>query len=329
MLEVPTTPKRVVVIQYRWCIQSYTRDLIYYLSDHGYLVTLFIDKASLEHGVINSEKLRNSNVDIIELCDQSSQNVTLWDRLKSRAKREVLARLSNPLSLLDGSDFEFVSLWMQTHRDETIAIIGIEKLGLIFAGAIADKYSVPYIYYSLELYFRELSDASIFQQQVAFECMYHKGAIATLIQDEFRGEALFKHNIVSSQPKIFIPIGVPTLPKAESSSYWHRKFDLPEDSRIFLYFGTLALRPRCLDALIDAWAGCPAAYVLVLHGVGDPAEIREFCEQRRLRNVFVSADVVPEEQIRELVASADVGICIYKNTTVNERLTAFSSHIEL
>jgi hypothetical protein len=326
MLDVaPNKRTRIAVIQYRWDVQSYTRDLIKYLANQGYRITFFVDKTSLRCGLINADTLRRPNVEVIELSERRSPKTQLWRRIWARVEREVLARLHSPLWLIDCSDLNKVTQWVTAHKGETLSIIGIEKAGLIFSGIVARKSGIPYIYYSLELFFKDRSKYWYFQHQLGLESRYHRRACATIVQDKLRGDALFFHNRVKRQSQIYIPIGVPSLQKLPSTHYWHRKFSLPVTSKVFLYFGHLSCSLRSLDKLVDAWVGCPQDYVLVLHGNGESTEIKTFCEQRRLPNVFVSTELVREEQLRELISSADVGMCVYKNTNANDRLTAFSS----
>lgn len=326
MLDPKTSEKkRIVIIQYHWGVQSYTRDLIRYLADQGYFVTFFIDKELLRKGVINTDTLRTPNVEVIELSEICPPAALLWTRIKAKAKREVLARLNNPLWLIDRADLDKVTRWVTAHKAKIVSIIGIEKRGFIFSGVVGRKFGIPYIYYSLELYFADWSKHWLHQRQLDLERKYHQSAAATIVQDDLRGAALYAHNQIGAQPKIFIPVGVTSLPKMPSTYYWHRKFELPEGSKIFLYFGDLTMWLRGLDNLVDAWASCPQEYVLVLHGTGDTREINAFCKQRQLPHVFISTELAPEGQIRELVSSAEVGLCIYKNTDPNNRLTAFSS----
>jgi glycosyltransferase involved in cell wall biosynthesis len=201
-------------------------------------------------------------------------------------------------------------------------------LALFFSGSIGNRIGIPYIYYSLELIFRDENPYRYYQQKLKQERRYHRGAIATIVQDEFRAKALYAHNTVDSQPQIFVPIGMPTLLKMSSTHHWHRKYGLPGTSRIFLYFGNLNNEWRGLDKLVNAWAQCPHDFVLILHGNGDATEIKAYCEKHRLPHVTVSTDLVPEAMVRELICSADVGLCIYKNNptakppALLERLTA-------
>jgi len=40
---------------------------------------------------------------------------------------------------------------------------------------------------------------------------------------------------------------------------------------------------------------------------------------------LLSTELVPDSQVPEIVASATIGICLYRDTCANDRLTAFSS----
>ena len=317
--------KRIAVFQYGWGVQGYTRDLIDDLARRGYLVTFFVDKASLNSGLIDLNTLSSPNIEVVELLGPIQPPSGLLKRLATRLHREMHRKLGSVHLLIHWWDFAIVLEWARRCRSETVAFIGIEKLGLIFAGAVGQSVDVPYIYYSLELFLGTPDDNWFFRATLRFEAHYHRQARATIIQDNDRADVLLTHNGVARQPLILIPIGLPTQTPRRSSEYWHKKFSLSSDHRVFLYFGLLSLSYRQLDKLVDAWRHCPKQFVLVLHGNGNPANILAYCQSQTLSKVFVSTDLVSEAQIPDLISSCEAGLCVYGGPTINDRLTAFSS----
>lgn len=316
---------RIAVFQYGWMVQSYTRDLIENLAREGYLVTFFVDKKSLNSGLINLATLDIPNVEIIELSGPVNTPDGLFLRVWSRFSRLIQFRLHSIYFVINKCDYETVLGWVEVNKSEIKAFIGIEKLGLIIAGKIGQFKKIPCIYYSLELFLSDRDWGWLYRAKLHLEAKYHKKASATIIQDDLRANALFAHNGVILQERILIPVGLQTLPLSEPSWYWHEKYLLPTSHKIFLYFGDLTMSLRGLDRLVRAWKFCPKEYVLILHGNGDSASLKAYCDKEGMSNVIVSTQVVPENQIPNLIESSDVGLCIYGNDLINDRLTAFSS----
>jgi hypothetical protein len=134
MLDAASSKNRriVVIIQYDWCVQGYTRDLTHYLANEGYSVTFFVDKTSMQYGLIDTDTFQKRNIDMIELSERKAGATALWQRAKNRGRRELLIHLNNPLWLFEHDDFEQVAEWVRAHKHEVLCLIGIEKLGLIF-----------------------------------------------------------------------------------------------------------------------------------------------------------------------------------------------------
>lgn len=65
--------------------------------------------------------------------------------------------------------------------------------------------------------------------------------------------------------------------------------------------------------------------MLVLHGWGTSATIKEVKALDRREKVKMSIEMVPSGRLQEVVASADIGLAFYSPTINNDRMTAFSS----
>ena len=69
----------------------------------------------------------------------------------------------------------------------------------------------------------------------------------------------------------------------------------------------------------------PEEWVLVFHGWGNPVVINKIKRLDYNKKVFLSLNMVPSDQIKEIIASADVGLVLYSSEVLNDKLTAFSS----
>jgi hypothetical protein len=325
MIHNASKKKRIVIIQYGWTVQSYTRDIVIDLSDDGYIVTFFVDTNSLHGGLVDVSTFKRPGVEVVELNGPMHSQGRLLKRAVTRLRREALARLGSVLWFIDFADYAKITSWFSAQRPEVTALIGIEKQGFIFAGAVGSRYNIPYIYHSLELFFRDRNYGWHYQARLKHERQYHKHAAATIVQDNLRADALFAHNGIRDQKRILMPVGLPSVPPMCSTRYWHARFGLSDRQKVLLYFGDLTCSIRPHDKLLEAWSLCPPEYALVFHGNGDATRLLALCAEHRLLNVFVSTTLVPEKQIRDLIVSSDIGLCLYDNGCINERLTAFSS----
>ncbi|NBX36591.1 MAG: glycosyltransferase [Planctomycetes bacterium] len=98
--------------------------------------------------------------------------------------------------------------------------------------------------------------------------------------------------------------------------YFHRRFGIANDRKVFVYLGILA-QGRGIPLLLEAFGrqGCEADLVFIgygdLIGVGDAA--------RRLPNVHLHP-AVPHDQVVSIVRTADYGICLIEDVSLSDRL---------
>ena len=210
-------------------------------------------------------------------------------------------------------------------------LIGVEKLGLLWAGVIAQRVQAPLIYDSLELYTDEFQRVER-PRSVAFrrlrlaERRSHRKAVATIVQDPERARVLLADNGVPlSQATVFhVPVSVVGPVYSGTSRFLHNMLDLPTTQHIVLSFGQIHAERSALD-LARAAQDFPDDWTLVMHGWG-PAAIMERVRALDTRGkVRLSLDLVSSDMIPALIASADVGLSLYASRTSNDRLTAFAS----
>jgi glycosyltransferase involved in cell wall biosynthesis len=202
--------------------------------------------------------------------------------------------------------------------------IGIEKQGLIWSGLLGEKFNIPTIYYSLELY---INDHPMLEYQGHLrntEKYFHNKSLATIIQDEFRKKALFEANEVNNDA-IYLPVSVPGPSIKKKSFFLYEKFNIPKDKKIALFFGGMAPQRYC-EEIIQAAQKLHDDVVVVFHGFEMTDGYIKFLKTVDVNNkIIFSLDKLPEEELTDLLCSADIGFAIYSNDNVNDRYTAFSS----
>ncbi len=315
---------RIAIFQYQWLLQSYSRDFALALAAHGYVVDFFVDHLSTSVGYIDLNNFSAANLSVH--VTERPGRWPLLRRIVSKAARVLRKAAGMTPTIVNRRSLKEAEAHVAAHKDEYLAFVGIEKRGLIWAGLMGERFNVPWLYYSLELHF--VGDGSYgdgLGHVFPVERRYYRGARATIIQDEQRADVLMRLNGRTDQDMIYMPVSMPGAARRERARHWHRKYGLGPDAKVLLYFGTLCLDSRHLDRACEALGqDAPGDFDIatVFHGRG-----KQFLPQEEggRKRVFLSSELVPESGIAALVASADIGLSLYDNDSVNNRLTAFSS----
>jgi len=110
----------------------------------------------------------------------------------------------------------------------------------------------------------------------------------------------------------------------EKSNFLRTRCNIDPNKKILLYFGFLHER-RLVTQLVRIANCLEDDIVLVLHGWGRDKYLRYLRSIADKNKVIFSLGFVPEDEIRKVISSADIGIATYTTTNSNERLIAFSS----
>ena len=102
---------------------------------------------------------------------------------------------------------------------------------------------------------------------------------------------------------------------SESGRYFHRKYDIPADRRVFVYLGILA-PGRGIETIVTAFADSGVQAHVVFIGFGPlESEIREY--SRKFGNVHLH-EPVTHNQVVPLVRNADFGLCLIENVSLSD-----------
>jgi glycosyltransferase involved in cell wall biosynthesis len=216
---------------------------------------------------------------------------------------------------LRGSKFirYIYSAFSMINRRKYHCLIGIDQNGLIVANIIGQLFSIPVIYYSLELFYWK--DALSWKSRLKkrLEILGHRQTIATIIQDTVRGETLEKENRISKAKLIFVPNSfINESYHRTECNYLQRRFVIPKDKRVILMAGGIGdwTMSKKLAQVTHDW---PEEWVLIIHGEGKKDyldELRPLCDGK---HVILSDKMVPYTELDELIGSADIGLALYEN----------------
>lgn len=203
--------------------------------------------------------------------------------------------------------------------------IGTEPEGLIAAGMMGHKQGVPVIYYNLELHLSSESHTIMQKVVKKYEKMFNKSAVFTITQDEERAILLAKDNEIPMLDILAVPVCADG-PKFDKKTDWLRKkFNLSEHDKVMLYAGFISDWAMC-EELAKAAISWPENRILILHshGYNDHGYIQRI-KKYEGKKVKISLEPVSYEDLPSLLASADIGIALYKNLGKNFTLVGSAS----
>jgi hypothetical protein len=193
-------------------------------------------------------------------------------------------------------------------------IVGVDSPGLIRGCKYAKRFKVPLVYLSFEIFFRdELSDDTEIEEKER-ESVTSQFADLVIIQDPRRAHLLATENGLSLDKFEYLPVSPGGSEKFGKSNYLRKRFNLPEKQTIVLQSGSFA-EWTCAGELLDSIPDWPKDFVVVIHSrykLGETNRYVEAIQQARLPNVVLSTEPLPAGEYEQLVASADIGLVLYK-----------------
>lgn len=335
----PSEKRRIGIFQSNWPLQSQTANCAFMLARAGYEVDLFLHNVPQYFDIQSSPEFQtNPNINF-HICGNREDDLHFpfplhSNKIFQKKLHALMARLFLRVII--------TMRWKQTVINDIVLkqsadfiegknfrlFIGIEKKGLLWAGNMGDRFNCPYIYYSLELYTKDHPDAirTYLDRQIKKEeAVYHKKAAATIIQDADRASVLFEDNGVPTDGLTFyVPVSLLGAARQKRSSFFNYKYNLPQTQKIILQFGLFYNR-RFSAELIDVARQFACDWTLVLHGYSLSESYQHLIENKRHDKFIFSNELVPSEQIIDVISSADIGLVFYTAETDNDLLTAFAS----
>jgi glycosyltransferase involved in cell wall biosynthesis len=207
------------------------------------------------------------------------------------------------------------------------ALIGIEKGGLAWAGAVARIHRSPLIYFNLELYTRDHWFYSGYwnKRLKAAEEKYHKCCWATIVQNDERGRVLLDDNRIPTDMKmLYLPVSRCGGPITSKHRWLQERLGLDDSQIIILSHGMISEARYSLE-LARIARSFPQDWTLVLHGFGSDSEIQKIRQLEKRERVRLSLRLADRSEEHQVVSSAKVSLVFYQKRYFNDRLTGFSS----
>jgi len=325
--------RNIAIFQADHGLQVHTTNIANGLINAGYHVDIFLYNCAFKY-----EEVANCRANIIDFSSEHrywNQHATIISKLFEAAHYFILKPLMfNPTRLfyrkVVDKSFKIIA------EKKYAFLIGIEKLGMIWAGLVSKRYKIPYMYYSLELYpdsnafsvsngMQDILKSLRFLLIRHWERKFHKQAAATIVQDRFRAAELMKMNGVGQTKNLLMPITVAGVPFTTKYNYFRQTLEIPDNMKIALQFGVIG-QNRLAEEVALAGQSFPDDWVIVFHGpVGSERTIQRIRRIDKKKKVFISTRLIQSEKIDELISSADIGLCFYGKKRVNDYHTGFSS----
>ena len=223
-----------------------------------------------------------------------------------------------------GWRWHYLTRWLpdlvvKCRHEQYGCLIGIDPWGLLLASLAGQLARITVVYFSLEIMVWHALRSPYHRALKWLERQANRLAVFTIIQDWDRAALLMRENHI---PKHLIEI-LPNAPrgeaKVERSDYLRHALGIAAGRPIALYFGgsvhpaakSLELAQNALEWDSDIALVFHTRY----HLTGDYAAACR--KQIDGRHTYLSDEPIANEQLRNLVASADIGIAFYPTTVSN------------
>ena len=308
---------RIALFNYWWPYLVYTRDILDSFLDKGHEVHLF----TFETWYSSTPKPRRRpgfyHHELSFTGDMEDEISKLaWLYLKSQGRDRVSRDDPDFLSGKLAASLPLMAKFAVTAAPDVSLGIGLDKGGLLWAGAWHKKTKKPYVHYSTELL---SADSEIYRwpklgAMLPLESEAHAGAAATIVQDTDRGNYLAHYDKAVSGHVFYFPVSV----KAPKKTYGISRRPL------CVSFGTIEGR---LDEqqILSIHRTLPDAYEMLFHMNNTQDFLHGLKARYGMPNIHVSTDTLNDTQIEALLAQARLALCWYHPHDMNNALTAFSS----
>jgi hypothetical protein len=193
-------------------------------------------------------------------------------------------------------------------------IVGVDSDGIVEGHRYAQRFGLPLAYLSFEIFFWDELGSPYERRRKARESEASRAANPVIIQDAQRAQLLAAENDLEMPRFAYLPVSPTGVSPTGSSDFLRTRFEIPEAQTIVLHSGGFGDETYAQE-LLESAAAWPADFVLVIHTKYRPGQRDPYVELVRdadLPNVILSTEPLPAEEYESMVASADLGLVLYK-----------------
>ena len=232
-------------------------------------------------------------------------------------------RLPPTFSFWKGSIRKTLGNWLRCVQQKKIdrafamdaydLIIGVDSAGVIKSWKYAKRFNLPLVYLSFEIFFwNELkTEAQIEEKKL--ECIASKNSDLIIIQDMLRAKLLAAENDLPMGKFEYLPVSPAETSIFKNTNYLRKRYKISPHTTIALHSGAFADWTYAgeLIANVKTW---PKDFVLVIHAKQRPSSSDMYVRAIHQSNlpIILSIDPLPMREYEQLLASADIGLVLYK-----------------
>lgn len=221
--------------------------------------------------------------------------------------------------------FSFRLFFMHMNNDNTL-IIATDIPSLITALLLHRRLNSKYVYFVREMFLSQDNKDIVDKLLKFLERKANKDALFTVEFDWTRANLVRLDNYLDNDKVRAMPNVPPGQAKNERSNYLREKFGILQEKKIVLYTGGIAEYNLTFEHIqsTETW---PDNTILIMHCWGSDDEILRLKEYTRnfKKEIYFSTEMMPFNMIDELYRSADIGLAIYGDSTLNHKYAGLSS----
>jgi len=248
-----------------------------------------------------------------------------------------IKQLNNLIKLLQliiysGQYFTYIIQDSRLKNDskENINIV-IDLPGLIIAFVWFYLFRQKFIFLSLELE-QPMKSRYISKIFIEMAKLAYKKSECVIVQDEDRFKTVCEYYQYQHAKVFYLPnSSLNDCPNTNSKNFFREKFNLSKDRFPYIVLQAGMLNELvCSKSLAHAFASIDSGMALIFHGVARK-EIREedpyiqSLRQVNSKNLFISLNPLPYDQIDKIYASSTIGLAFYANIGDNFNKIAMAS----
>ena len=309
------------------------------LAASGFQVDIFIDEKTFWASPV---KFTESKIRVV-MCKsrpRREDNIIgwiIWEIMERLGKRIVFnlyylfygdkIKLERYLGIFNPMQYFFSRALMTYISGKSyMALIGIDRGGLLPCSYAAKKLNIPVVYYNMELFQKKnCRDKRDFLCK-ALEIKCSQKCWFTVIQDRERAQVYMRENKISEDSIRYLAIATCGQPLTKKGDYFRKKFHLSKDQIIVIYAGNIVDWAMCYE-IVQSVSDWPENCVLILHtwrkDIEKTGYFKKIVKESDSKRVYFSTIPLEYEELPNALSSADIGLLFYR--PIDENFTEIAS----
>lgn len=173
---------------------------------------------------------------------------------------------------------------------------------------------------NLQFLIMSLMNILIFSRAKKNEIEANQKAAFTIIQDKQREELLRSENRLSRHDMFYLPVAPSAYPMVKKNDYIREKYNISKNELIVIHAGSFGTWTYA-EELIESTRHWPENIVLFIHTRHCPDNKNtQMISKNKFKNIIFSSKPYDSLEYEEMLASADVGLVLYKPNYANPYL---------